>query len=121
MFVCTLSHVRLLATPWTVAHQAPPSMGFPRQNTGAGCHFLLRRSFPTQRRNSCLLCLLHGQADSLPAEPRGEPHTYFYVYNIFTISIFRREDECEERVKRLSEELRMLAMLERGEAKEGPG
>ena len=23
-----LSHVRLLATPWTAAHQAPPSMGF---------------------------------------------------------------------------------------------
>ena len=26
-----LSHVWLLATPWTVAHQAPPSMGFSRQ------------------------------------------------------------------------------------------
>ena len=30
--VCqSLSHVRLVATPWTVAHQAPPSMGFLRQ------------------------------------------------------------------------------------------
>ena len=27
----SLSHVRLLATPWTIAHQAPPSMGFSRQ------------------------------------------------------------------------------------------
>ena len=27
----SLSHVRLLATPWTAAHQAPPSIGFPRQ------------------------------------------------------------------------------------------
>ena len=26
-----LSHVRLLATPWTAAYQAPPSMGFSRQ------------------------------------------------------------------------------------------
>ena len=26
-----LSHVRLYAIPWTVAHQAPLSMGFPRQ------------------------------------------------------------------------------------------
>ena len=26
-----LSHVRLLATPWTAAHQAPPSMGVSRQ------------------------------------------------------------------------------------------
>ena len=24
-------HVRLFVTPWTVAYQAPPSMGFPRQ------------------------------------------------------------------------------------------
>ena len=27
----SLSHVQLLATPWTVAYQAPPSMGFSRQ------------------------------------------------------------------------------------------
>ena len=30
-----LSCVRLLATPWTAAHQAPPSMGFSRQEWGA--------------------------------------------------------------------------------------
>ena len=29
--VKSLSHVWLLATSWTVAHQAPPSMGFSRQ------------------------------------------------------------------------------------------
>ena len=28
-----LSRARLLATPWTAAHQAPPSMGFSRQCT----------------------------------------------------------------------------------------
>ena len=37
-----LSGVRLLATPWTVAHQAPPPMDFPGKNTGVGCHCLLR-------------------------------------------------------------------------------
>ena len=31
-----LSRVRLFATPWTVAHQAPPSMGFPRQEYWSG-------------------------------------------------------------------------------------
>ena len=31
MFVCVLSHVRLFATPWTVAHQALLSMEFYRQ------------------------------------------------------------------------------------------
>ena len=32
----SLSHVRLLATPWTAAHQAPSSMGFPRQEHWSG-------------------------------------------------------------------------------------
>ena len=32
----SLSCVRLLATPWTAAHQAPPSMGFPRQESWSG-------------------------------------------------------------------------------------
>ena len=41
MSVCVLSRVRLWATPWTVAHQAPLSMGFSRQ--GVGCHFLFQR------------------------------------------------------------------------------
>ena len=35
------SRVRLFATPWTVAHQAPPSMGFSRQEywSGLPCNF----------------------------------------------------------------------------------
>ena len=40
-----LGHVHLFATPWTVAHQDPLSMGFPR-HTGVGCHFLLQESSP---------------------------------------------------------------------------
>ena len=31
-----LSRVRLLATPWTAAHQAPPSVGFSRQEYWSG-------------------------------------------------------------------------------------
>jgi len=31
-----LSHVGLFATPWTAAHQAPPSMGFSRQEYWSG-------------------------------------------------------------------------------------
>ena len=37
-----LSRVRLLATPWTAANQAPPSMDSPGKSTGVGCHCLLR-------------------------------------------------------------------------------
>ena len=34
--VRSLSHVRLFATPWTAAHQAPPSVGFSRQEYWSG-------------------------------------------------------------------------------------
>ena len=36
MKVKSLSCVRLLETPWTVAYQAPPSMGFSRQEYWSG-------------------------------------------------------------------------------------
>ena len=35
-WVKSLSHVQLFATPWTVAHQAPPSMEFSRQAYWSG-------------------------------------------------------------------------------------
>ena len=37
--VKSLSRVRLFATPWTVAYQAPPSMGFSRQEYWSGLPF----------------------------------------------------------------------------------
>ena len=37
--VKSLSHVRLFETPWTVAHQAPLSMEFPRQEYWGGLPF----------------------------------------------------------------------------------
>ena len=37
--VKSLSSVRLFETPWTVAHQAPPSMGFSRQEYWSGLPF----------------------------------------------------------------------------------
>ena len=49
--VKSLSRVRLLATPWTVAYQAPQSMGFSSKSTGVGCHFRLQGIFTTQRLN----------------------------------------------------------------------
>ena len=56
-------------TPWTVACQAPLSMGFlcPGQDME---HFLLQGIFLTQGSNPCLL---HWQADSLPLSHQGSP------------------------------------------------
>ena len=70
------SHVQLFGTLWTVALQAPLSMGFlpdsPGNNTGVGCHFFLQGIFLTQGSNPCLLHLLHWQAGSLPLAPLGK-------------------------------------------------
>ena len=49
-----LSHVWLFATPWTVAHQASPSMGFSRQEYWSGLPFPSPEIFLTQGLNSGL-------------------------------------------------------------------
>ena len=41
-----LSHVQLFVTPWTVACQAPPSMGFSRQEYWSGLPFLSPEDLP---------------------------------------------------------------------------
>ena len=69
------THSSILAwrTPWIVAHQAPLSMGFPGQNTGVGCHFLLQRIFLTQRLN---LGLLHYRQILYLLSHLGSPKIY---------------------------------------------
>ena len=42
----SLSHIQLFVTPWTVAHQAPLSMGFPRQEYWSGLPFPTRGHLP---------------------------------------------------------------------------
>ena len=62
---------------WTIACQAPLSMGFSRQGCWRiGCHFLLQGIFLTLGLNWCLLCLLHWKAGSSPPSqaPPGKPH-----------------------------------------------
>ena len=46
-----LSCVQLFGTPWTVAYQAPPSMGFSRQEYWSGLPFPSQEIFPTQGLN----------------------------------------------------------------------
>ena len=49
--VKSLSCVRFFATPWTVAHQAPWSMGFSRHEYWSGLSFPSPGIFPTQGLN----------------------------------------------------------------------
>ena len=66
----SLSRVRLFATPWTVAHQAPPSMGFSRQEYWSGLPFPSPGDLPNPgikpRSPHCRQILL-------PSEPPGKP------------------------------------------------
>ena len=42
----SLSHVQLIATPWTIAYQAPLSMGFSRQEYWSGLPFPFPGNLP---------------------------------------------------------------------------
>ena len=75
MFPCVrashFSHVQLFASLWTVAHQAPLSMGFSSKNIGVGCPPPPGDlSDPGIKPMSPAL-----QADSLLSEPPGKPFT----------------------------------------------
>ena len=64
--VKSFSRVLLFATPWTVAHQAPPSMGFSRQEYWSGLPFPSPGDLPDpgfEPRSPAL------QADALTSEP----------------------------------------------------
>ena len=75
---CVLSHfscVQFFPAPWTVAHQAPMSMGFSRQEYWSGLPFLSPEDLPNpgiEPRSPSL------QADSLTSEPPGKPQLLSY-------------------------------------------
>ena len=64
------SRVQLCATPWTVAYQALQSMGFSRQEYWSGLPFTSLGDLPNPGNEPRSPTL---QADSLPAEPQGQP------------------------------------------------
>ena len=76
--VKSFSRVRIFATPWTVAHQAPLSMGFSRQEDWSGLSFPFPGDLPNpgiEPRSPTL------QADALTSEPPGKPFIGIWVSN----------------------------------------
>ena len=63
----------VFATPWTIAHQAPLSMGFSSQEYWSGLLCPSPGIFPTQGSNPHLSHLRHWQVSSLPLAPPGKP------------------------------------------------
>ena len=64
--VKSFSRVQLFATPWTIAHQTPPSMGFSRQEYWSGLPFPSPGDIPDPGIKSRSPVL---QADTLTSEP----------------------------------------------------
>ena len=74
-YVCqSLSHVRLFATPWTAAHQAPLSMGFSSQEYWGGLPCPPPGDLPKPGIEP------GSQADFLLPEPHGKPITLLKLY-----------------------------------------
>ena len=68
------SHVQLFVTLWTIACQAPLSMGFFRQECWSGLPYSPPGDHSDSGIEPASLCLLHSQAGSLPLVPPGKPH-----------------------------------------------
>ena len=86
--VKSLSHVRLFATPWTVAHQAPTSMEFSRQEYWNGLPFPSPGDLPDPGIKTGSPGL---QADVLPFEPPGNSSKSGPLIHP-TLSLLRPED-----------------------------
>ena len=63
------SCVQLFVAPWTIARQAPLSMGFSRQEYWSGLPFPSQRDLPDPGIKPGSPAL---QVDSLPSEPLGK-------------------------------------------------
>ena len=75
-----LSRVQLFATPWTVAYQAPPSMGFSRQEYWSGLPFPSPGDLPypgIEPRSPAF------QANALTSEPPGKPMENMICFQFF--------------------------------------
>ena len=81
-----LSCVRLFATPWTVAYQAPSSMGFSRQECWSGLPFPSPGDLPDPGIEPGSPAL---QADALLSEPPGKQEISVWILMLFKFSCYK--------------------------------
>ena len=87
--VKSLSHVWLLATPWTAAHQAPPSMEFSRQEYWSGVPLPSPNNILEDHKNFSLE-KMHTQ--SKRKERKGRKGEKMDLSNCFVITFFNNSD-----------------------------
>ena len=87
MYVCSVAQ-SCPVTLWTVAHQAPPSMEFSRQEYSSGLPFSSPGDLPDQGLNSGLPCC---RQTLYPLGPQGTPmwyDQYLFFHCVFQFTIF---------------------------------
>ena len=75
----SLSRDRLLATPWTTAYKAPPSMGFSRQEYWSGLLFSTAGDLPDSGTEPTSLASPALAGRFFTAEPPGKAHIIYYI------------------------------------------
>ena len=93
--VKSLSHVLLLVTPWTAAHQAPPSMGFSRQEYWSGLPLpspiwnTTRCNYPSgQTHNSRLARKIYTTEENVPLTDDEMSGSSFMVSHLWKVFAF---------------------------------
>ena len=78
--VKSLSRVQLLVTPWTAAYQAPPSMGFSRQESWSGLPMPSSResSWPRDQTHISFCFLRWWVGGFFTLAPPGKPHNWLW-------------------------------------------
>ena len=109
--VKSLSRIQLLATPWTAAYQAPPSMGFSRQeywsgvplsspqsNRAVSFKFLHHYCFSKEQRNTFLNFLIkiyyNKYISSLCVCIYIHTHTHATIICLWTVILWRIINQC---------------------------
>ena len=80
----SLSRIRLFATPWSVAHQAPPSMGISRQEYWSGLPFPSPGDLSDPRIEPGSP---EWKTHALPSEPPGKSISFTSLYTISVILV----------------------------------
>ena len=104
MKVKSLSRVRLLATPWTAAHQAPPPMGFSRQEYWSGVPALTLLGLYKykwnvnkgggRKKHGCLLLKSYIMISEISYYPHSGVWSALKIFKRFTNKKWYHNEDC---------------------------
>ena len=110
--VCMLSHfshVWLFATPWTLAHQVPQSMGFPRQEYWSGLPSPHLGDLPTQGWNPHLFMSPALAGRFFTASTTWEVQLYTHQHKVKSLG--KKKTNFNEESQTLQRKIKLIISL----------